>query len=72
MKEEWETCIARNHAEHENESLCGRKFDIFEFHFTGLDHWLNNRLMKGRLVGCRECLAKLSEVVESEEEIWRE
>lgn len=67
--EEWQCHIAHTQKGRETESLCGRTNILNEFHFTGLEHWFNNRLCEGRLAGCPECLRALRKTLDEEYEI---
>lgn len=67
-KPEYQTCIMSSQ-QGNNKSLCGRAQAKLEFHFVNVDHWLNNRLCKGRLVGCPDCLKIVKKAIGEECEI---
>ena len=75
---EWITCIAETHRDRWGKSLCGRKVGfvvevngkdelrLSEFCFVDICHWLHNREIKGRLVGCPECLGRITKTMDKE------
>jgi len=69
---EYITCILDTCEDNLGKVLCGKNIDAFEFTFTGLDHWLNNRLAGGRLLGCPECLEKVKETMNKEKLLHEE
>jgi hypothetical protein len=66
---EYITCIQDTREDNLGKTLCGKNIDAFEFTFTGLDHWFNNRLAAGRLTGCQCCLYMVKRCLGSEQDM---
>jgi len=70
---EWVQCIADPHQEMIGKALCGRAIGSArvvngekelvpsEWVFVSIDHWFCNSRNKGRLLGCPECVARVTE-----------
>jgi len=67
------TCIMNTmntNALYATDTLCGHK--IAGFCFTSIDHWLHNRVWDSRLIGCPECLEKITETMNEEKSLHEE
>tara|TARA_R110000803_G_scaffold92457_5_gene159962 strand:- start:1961 stop:2158 length:198 start_codon:yes stop_codon:yes gene_type:complete len=53
------------------DTLCGHKIGM-SFCFTSIDHWFHNRICEGRLIGCPECLEKITETMNEEKSLHEE
>lgn len=47
--------IRESNLSHVNVTFCGKKIDIFEFTFAGVDHAVNNNQSGGYLLPCPDC-----------------
>lgn len=56
---DWIKCIRHTHEEMKTTSWCGRQLWGYEWAFVDIDHAVYNAMNSGRLLACKECVAKV-------------